>query len=395
MNNSYIVINDIKYVFKYENKSTKIYKEINNELISLTDDEHNMITSILNSNKGTRYYKKIDSIIARNKNISDDKKQSIFPYLKWLEGIIPDGCKKIFYNNLETVKIEFNLDNNLSHISNKDIEDDSYSYFDVYDNTLHISKKFIVDAFKRAKYLDEVNIDYLEQDYGAEFLHELIHMASSYKKEKEFFIGFDYYCKDNDDSSLENRGLTEGLTEFISSEKFKGTKYSGRFVSYFKEVQFAKQLMLILGKDVMYESFFRGDGIFPLEFELNKLGISYDETYALFRNIENNFTVNTLNDVDRTKYNTYNSFDYNIKEQNFLANAQDILLTALEQKLYILEQEGNIEEIYNILEEYKDSIITYNSLDSVGINSNIYAGLDDNAMRYNKIARYFTEKRTR
>ena len=389
MNSSYILINNKKYVFKYENKSTKIFKEENNKLFELTEDEKKSIKKLFKNISDVRGYKKVESVFARNKNIEINKKKKIVFLLKWLESIIPEDCKDYFYWNLETLSIDFSADLSSYNDDDEDINKHTVGFYDTNENKILIAERFIYYIYEKATRNGEFDAAYFKEEYDHALLHEMIHMASSLKKDDTCYSGFDYYYDYDNNAELSNAGITEGLTEAIAIERFKDSKYDNKLSAYSIEVKLAKQLILLIGKDVMYESYFRGDGIFPLEFELTKLGLTYEQTYSLFRNIENNFLTVTIN-RGKIKFNDL-KIDY--FGQTFLTNAQDILLTAFENKLFSLSEQNNYDEINRLLNEYRNCIVTNDDLERIKLDSDTYIGLDDNILRFNEInSSYFSDR---
>ena len=171
------------------------------------------------------------------------------------------------------------------------------------------------------------------------FLHEFVHMASSsYNNETNTLItGFEK------NGSITNTALNEGMTELISLYIVK-PKYQ-ILSEYIIEQHLTNQLLIIIGQNNMLESYFSGTETKIIEEKLQELGkkvnIEQNTPYKLLREIENVYIFKESNN-----------------EQDCLANAQNMLLTYLDTKLYLLQQESKQDEIDYIISRYSQSILT-------------------------------------
>ena len=98
-------------------------------------------------------------------------------------------------------------------------------------------------------------------------VHELLHMASIYydKENNKELSGFDSYP--NEGLLNCNRGLTEGMTEVLACLIVPGSVEIS--CGYYIEELFVNQLALIIGANIMIDSYFGNLGIKEIKEKLS------------------------------------------------------------------------------------------------------------------------------
>lgn len=359
-----IIIHDIN------EKTKKLFKEENNTLVDLTEDELKYVNSLFDTNGGYNYNDELDKIVLNNPNI--EHKEYIINFLKWLGSIIPKNCTDNFYRNVRTLKTKLNLDVVLE--PKKLEENENYFVSGGYDT---INNILTIDC-ECLRYLNEIASkssnpqETFNREYAAILLHELSHMASSKydPSTKVSLSGFDKYPPTTEEDK--NRGLTEGMTEVIAKAGVPGTIEIAS--GYYIEALIVNQLSQILGFNIMLESYFGNKGTKELERKLNTIIDNSDMSYLLFRRIETNYEIGKKD-----------------MEQSILGNVQNDLITYLIAKI---EQDKksenfNIEGTFRTLNLFEKFLITEETLKMIQKNPNNYVGINESVERFQHYKKEF------
>ena len=378
MNNTYFIIDDIKYIIAYDNNQLKIKKMENNLLYELTETEKGEINRLISHKTGYIYYsEKVINIVNNNPNLflNNDQhaKEQLINLLNWLEDHIPIEHRQTFYDNLSTLTLMHNFNlissdyfvSHDSHFSQSNNLDISIGGYNSKTNNIEIGPQGLWHLWKVAQTTDNPNEYYFRQ-YMQTLLHELIHMSST-KFDKEGGIalsGFDKYP--SQDIKEQNVGLNEGYTELIAMAGVPGTE---DIVSpYFIECALINQLIQIIGIDALQESYFGNKGTELLESELCKLINDKEKAFELFRSIEVNYQLGNGSE-----------------KQNILGNIQLTMLDYLEKKLEILSVQGKDGEINKIIYFFENMIVTPRKLQAMGRDANNYEGVTDSIIKLDEI----------
>lgn len=378
MNNTYFIIDDIKYIIAYDNNQLKIKKMENNLLYELTETEKGEINRLISHKTGYIYYsEKVINIVNNNPNLflNNDQhaKEQLINLLNWLEDHIPIEHRQTFYDNLSTLTLMHNFNlissdyfvSHDSHFSQSNNLDISIGGYNSKTNNIEISPQGLWHLWKVAQTTDNPNEYYFRQ-YMQTLLHELIHMSST-KFDKEGGIalsGFDKYP--SQDIKEQNVGLNEGYTELIAMAGVPGTE---DIVSpYFIECALINQLIQIISIDSLQESYFGNKGTELLESELCKLINDKEKAFELFRSIEVNYQLGNGSE-----------------KQNILGNIQLTMLDYLEKKLEILSVQGKDGEINKIIYFFENMIVTPRTLQAMGRDANNYEGVTDSIIKLDEI----------
>lgn len=378
MNNTYFIIDDIKYIIAYDNNQLKIKKMENNLLYELTETEKGEINRLISHKTGYIYYsEKVINIVNNNPNLflNNDQhaKEQLINLLNWLEDHIPIEHRQTFYDNLSTLTLMHNFNlissdyfvSHDSHFSQSNNLDISIGGYNSKTNNIEISPQGLWHLWKVAQTTDNPNEYYFRQ-YMQTLLHELIHMSSTkFNKEGGIALsGFDKYP--SQDIKEQNVGLNEGYTELIAMAGVPGTE---DIVSpYFIECALINQLIQIIGIDALQESYFGNKGTELLESELCKLINDKEKAFELFRSIEVNYQLGNGSE-----------------KQNILGNIQLTMLDYLEKKLEILSVQGKDGEINKIIYFFENMIVTPRTLQAMGRDANIYEGVTDSTIKLDEI----------
>lgn len=325
-----------KVIITYEDDDNHFLKEENGTYKELTQTELDYANSLFKTDYGYIYDSaKLNLFIDGNEDI--ERENYCIPLLNWLESIIPYKSLDNFYQNLNNVKI----------IMVNEFDNDNYNNFGIgeYDslnNKILLNQKNLLLIKERANKTGDPILFYNNHLYRI-LLHELAHMSSAEHIGSNIYCGYDQFPK------CKNRGLTEGMTEYIA---FAGTSSTIPTTSnYYIEVLLTSQLVNIVGIDTMFESYFCDHNIDKIRLKLNKIINNRLLTYYLFKIIQNNFAIKNK-DI----------------KQTFLGKIQNILID------YFIEKSNhNLDEI----NEFEGYLITPNILKQIGRDPNNYIGLKD------------------
>lgn len=327
----YFKINDIKYVIRYDNNFHSIYyKEVNNQLIMLTEEEFKDLEKIRNINKSTIVHSELGNTILNNNNIPDSKE--ILDIITWIDSIIPDGKKENFYSNLADI-----------NFIKQDYQNNVLATYDIKEN----------------------NILYTSQTSMHDLCHELLHMASSsYDNDNGM-----YTCG-IDDFIGGYRGVTEGITESLANTAIPIDLNRQLSSGYFEQVKECNQLGMLVGWDTMLGAYFGKENNNELEYALMNLGLPKEQAFTLLRNIEEN----------------YNNRHLDI-EQNLSSSIQNTLLDCLEIKINNMTNDSNYTplDIQTFINNYAQNIVLPDSFELQGKNPNNYIGLNESVDRFIEI----------
>ena len=341
------------YIFKEDNKL--VYKKlVDNKYISLNEEEIKKLEKYLNRNNSSIYYSKGKDATAENNDIVSKMDNYLYIFFEYLGTKVPKNCHSNFYTNFPTLKINLNLKVLEESITTEE-KDDFFAGYDVEHNAIFGDPDTIRQYRLMAQSTSNPD-EFLWTNISHDLIHELFHMASSkyFGEDKGFVCGFDKYPSTQ--GYEKNRGLTEGFTEFLSSACVPNPKETP--CNYFVEEMLVNQLILIVGKSVMIESYFNNLGIKEIAKKLCEFDPDFDEALFLFELIEINFNLD--------KYSP----------SNILAQIELRLLSYFKVKIEkdILNN-INKEDILKSLEEYKSFLVTREILD-------IH---QENTLKYNEI----------
>lgn len=310
----------------------------------------------------TNISSKLKDILAQNNNI--EPKEYFFKFFSFLENIIPENEKENFYRNLKTLNIKLNLNYDFLSIE----ETDGFAYYNILTNKVEILPTGLKKLFRIA--LKRNNpIEFFIEVFEFALLHELFHMASTnYDEEnKIYFTGFSPNLLETKKRNDAKFGLTEGMTEALAWEGNPNMRKKG--LGYYNEPLFVIQLMQIVGRNLMLESYFGNKGTIGIEKELDKFSNGNLKSDILLNNIETNFWL--LQEQNKV-------------EQKLLASIQSTLIEYYKNKMLYLVENKLItkEEVENSLAIYEEALITSELLKKRTGNIEIYIGLDESIEKF-------------
>ena len=359
---NYFIFNGVTYVIIYDDKKIKILKKVDNKLVELDKSEKKKIESFFSREQSHKYSSRYLTECLNDNNILE-KKDYIFPFLEWLENLIPENSRDNFYRNIRTLSVDYNfeyLDRKKSNKVDANIEGAGYN---CTSNHITINKEYL-------EYLSSISNDedFIYNNYAVSIMHELAHMASANYDRKTNISKCGFNTYPFSDVNDNNRGLTEGMTELIS---FTAIPFVSLYTSgYFKEMKIVKQLEMIVGTNVLLESYFSNKGLEEIKNNLLKYINDENKVFSLFRNIEFNYLIRDLTD-----------------KQSILGNIQSSLLDFLEAKCKKeLENPYLDKEMFiNILDFYGKNLIAESDMESIHKNPDNYVGINKNKEQFLKI----------
>lgn len=168
-----------------------------------------------------------------------------------VEKFIPFNFRKNFYKNLKNLTIEYIGTIDLNCTYNEDFNE-SLSEYDYTTNTIRVNLNAINNAVTN---IEENKEQKYEELFRHALIHELLHMASTnYKKLKPTKTGLGYIDTYSEYATLV--GITEGYTELLASEIEKENITFLKNNPYVYQILLSKQIEIIVGKDIMTESYF-------------------------------------------------------------------------------------------------------------------------------------------
>ena len=362
MKYNYFTYNGIVYVIAYDKNKRIFYRLDNNKLIPLNEVETKIINDLFVDKDGYMYFsEKLNKIVNSNKRIIVPESINILEVFNWFEKTIPKKYLDNFYSRLAT--LEMNL--HLNAIYDKEILASDYGKvnsaggYNVLDNTIILNPNSVKVVYQIAQKTNN-SLDFFYNEIIHTLIHELWHMASSKHdwNSKVVVSGFDTYPTDN--VAENNRGLTEGMTEFLAT-----CALPSRFElanSYYFETCFIIQLCVILDFNVLLDSYLENKGTKILEDRLTQLGFDSSKAYELFRNIQANYY---LFNVDG--------------KQNLLGNIQDSLLDYLDVVCALDNRK------ITLLDTYEKVLVTLEVIKGMNKKPDNYEGIDENIRRFKEI----------
>ena len=352
MDMAYFIINNIKYIFDYNKYKFEIYKLVNSEKYSLTDEERKYFNDILK--EGNNYIfntEVLDDVVASNNSITSSSE--ILELIKLLEKVIPEKYRTNLYNNLKTLIV---LEVEQEELDGKNVP----ANYDALTNTIKInySHESIKDNEKKKR---------------AVIFHELVHMASShYDKENNIvYSGFHKIDLNNETNNF-GLGLTEGFTEYLATS----TIYNEPGVIqgiYIVEQMLVNQLSCIVGDEVLFDAFFNNKGISYLKENLSHIFDDRGKLLNTFLNIE-----------------SYHYLDSKCTSTDSVTIAQFELISFFEEKCkraladaYTHPEVNN--KMHELLNKYNMFVVDTQFLTSAGLNSNKYEYIDESAKMFDSI----------
>lgn len=304
----------------------------------------------------------LNNILEQNNDI--EPKEYFIKFFSLLENIIPEDARENFYRNLKTLKIKLDLDYDFSSIE----ATRNFTAYDALRNKMIILPSGIKMLFQIAQNQDNP-IEFFIETFEDAFFHELLHMASSIFdiREEILFIGFSPNVLKTEKNNELKFGLTEGMTEVLVLES--SHKKPKLYIGYYIEILLVIQLMQIVERNIMLESYFKNKGTIEIENELDKFSCGNFKANILLNDIEENFW----------KYK-----DENKEKQTLLASIQSILIGCYKDKmLYLIENKLiTKEEVEKSLAIYEEALIRPEAMKKRNGNIEIYIGLDESIEKF-------------
>ena len=349
----YIIINDVKYIIIPDATKYKFYKEKNNKLETLTEEEYEKINSIYNPEYNDIWYSQtLEKITFENESLNQIP---ILNALERLENLIPEKYRERFYQKLKTLKII-----PITETSNKD-EADALSAYRPSTNTIVFNYKNIYDKLKK----NNPNITSKEiTAYSLQTLiHEIVHMASSEytEKPKSSYVGFNKYpCEKLSDNNI---ALTEGMTEMLANYIYPLSFVDYKTIAYGHEVRLVQQLSLIAGNDCLIDVFFGNKNLSEIENRLLDIAkgtviephSDKKRVSTMFMMIESNYNAINNKKAEEIEFPNIKHLNHKHNTLFLIQNTLFLYLTAKCEKLY---KNKDINAINELLTAYEKVLIT-------------------------------------
>lgn len=298
----------------------------------------------------------IENIIDNNATLKSHKKMLI-PLIYNIVNTMPKGSLENFLKNLSEVKFyfkdEFKIETSENFVVSTYNPIDKEIYIPY--NELQKLKIFSQETKTPDKfYTDQIN---------SILTHEFLHLASTREREGIIYCGLSNLS----DQNLMYKGITEAITEYLALFYFPDVPLN--YSNYKIEVLIIAQLIELIGKEVVLDSYFNNLGVNLIIEELNNLFSESKNSYKLINLIENIFY----------KRNTYYiQFD--------LGQLQKLLIKLLEIKLKTI---SNKEELVS---NFSKNVITSKKLYSLGQNPKRFIGLDNGYYKLRKLEKAYNVK---
>lgn len=284
----------------------------------------------------------------------------------FVESVIPPNCRENFYRNAKDVRIELNFDEIEKTITPRRKEFPPIGSYNVVLNKIRLLPEGLAKVLDMSNRLKD-NQKFFWQQVNETLLHEMFHMASSKNNRLRNiqYCGFDE-TKYKDEHT--NRGLTEGMTDYLCEWGCKGMEAIDS--PYYVEIQIVKKLFEIIGEQTMLEAYFTNQGVKPLEQKLLQLYSNEEEVSNLFKRIELSFQLT-----------------YVRGQQNILGNIQTSLINYYMRKIEYDYKNGNQtkEEIQDSVARYKEALVLPESLKLKKRNPKKYIGLRESVEKFEEV----------
>lgn len=362
----YVILDIGKIIIIRENKNVIYKKEINNNMVSLTEIELRYVKELFKKDNSNIYYSDyLNEIIENNDSIMNNEPQYLLRFLNLLEKIVPENYKNNYYDNLKTLQVNLNFD----VIKNPPLEEtfpksSNLVEYNVIDNTIVFDKGNLLAFYNLSKTQGDPNA-FFWKNINRNFLHELFHMASSKRNEKNNT----YKC-----GITGNRALTEGMTELFTNSFVESANIQKSV--YFIETAIVKQLMCITGDDVFINSYFGNEDTSLIEGKLNIETNNEDiiKTFNLLDTVEDSYCLR-----------------YDNHQQNLLGNIQSTIIDYLDTSL--TNNYKSPEEIKVILDDFEKVLITKEKLkENNPENSDKYLDISKSVFKFYKLKEKYITK---
>lgn len=108
---NYVILDIGKIIIIRENKNVIYKKEINNNMVALTEIELRYVKELFKKDNSNIYYSDyLNEIIENNDSIMNNEPQYLLRFLNLLEKIVPENYKNNYYDNLKTLQVNLNFD---------------------------------------------------------------------------------------------------------------------------------------------------------------------------------------------------------------------------------------------------------------------------------------------
>ena len=227
---------------------------------------------------------------------NDSVNKIIIKFQKCLKDNFPEEYLSNFNNNLRYLGFYDDRSNFLKRIKDLVKSGGAIASYDMFNNDLHIFSDVCSD-----------------EEFEHILMHELLHMAST---SNITICGLNAIVMNTKNKMISfGDGLNEGYTEYLLSKYFNVPKES---LFYKDQVQMAKMIEKIVGKDLMEKCYFKS-GIVPIINKLSELSSS-------------DLAIDTLLSIDKT---TYRSSEYGNRRifKDARNNISSIFLSKLNKEL--------------------------------------------------------------
>ena len=283
--NDYFYCEIGKIFIKYQNDKKYYYKEVDGHFVLLNESETSIVEKLFKFEEDGVYYSFKLNMALNASNIANAELVGLL--LERLEDMVGPSNMPSLYRNLPTLKIKYG-DCEPSKKTDRFV---CLAKYYPHSNVINFNRdKFLIfekfDGEKIAYDKEEIKM------YIITLFHELGHMSSSkYDHVHDVMLcGLDSYpaLKESD----KNRGITEGITEYIALSLFPNEIPLN--ASYYIEYCFSKQLSTLIGDKKMFKSYF-SNNLSVMTAELNKIINDRDKSYLLFRRMEDSFHLSNNN----------------------------------------------------------------------------------------------------
>ena len=144
------------------------------------------------------------------------------------------------------------LNNNIRKIkTNRSISDINSKF-----KSIGLDFEKMLGCFAGGAYIPQFNkLLVFSDSYRLIIFHELMHMSSSVKKNGLIYNGL----QQSIGNSTIGRGINEGVTQLLTERYFEEYLDNDKYEAYPYEVSVAKALEMIIGEDIVRNSYFRND----------------------------------------------------------------------------------------------------------------------------------------